>query len=576
MRQILKRANSSVKHFWSRVSVQRLTAALLLLALISYGAWQWYHAPRIAEVKYDQCEISYGEVVDGWSGTGDEPWNEKGTYYQARRFMIKAEAPNAFFPNIIEREPTRVATGGEYACLKDFDERIDLSSADYRYQGARAEALRFGAPAEKDAQARHWLSANYPAEAKAALQVPVASGPAAGASVWVDDGGSAIIIDDGEEAVLWCVNDEPCGDIANLTDQSVPMRGNGYLYVHETCNEAPGCLQWQEEEGQLDYGIDELGGMHYGFDLRLHAVSTYAPVVGAEMILIFAYPEEVEAELVLESETGTRYEPGDEIELTATLQKRGPSIETVELTIDTDNQPLEASANSLRLEADQLAQLNYEESLEVPLRFALTESAARDRCHTLTVRSDLYETETALQTASSFEYCIEPEASSGPISQRSFSYQVATRGNTSSSLTEFAAASAQTLRDSRGWIRAGVSFTRVESGGDFTLWLATPEEVAAFSSGCSAVYSCRVGTNVIINEDRWLQATPSWNNAGGSLRDYRHMVINHEVGHFLGHGHYNCPSTGSPAPVMQQQSIDLQGCEFNPWPLPFEIAALSP
>jgi hypothetical protein len=59
------------------------------------------------------------------------------------------------------------------------------------------------------------------------------------------------------------------------------------------------------------------------------------------------------------------------------------------------------------------------------------------------------------------------------------------------------------------------------------------------------------------------------------LRDYRHMVVNHEAGHFLGFGHANCGGPGQLAPVMQQQSINLQGCQHNPWPLQWERQRLA-
>jgi hypothetical protein len=155
--------------------------------------------------------------------------------------------------------------------------------------------------------------------------------------------------------------------------------------------------------------------------------------------------------------------------------------------------------------------------------------------------------------------------------RRNVTYSVTTRGNIVANLAEFKAQANASLNDSRGWSRLGVNFQEVASGGDFTLVLSEASQMTSFSSGCGVDYSCRAGRYVIINQDRWLGATPSWNNAGGSLRDYRHMVVNHEAGHWLGHDHASCTGVGQPAQVMQQQSIDLQGCAFNPWPTASEL-----
>lgn len=155
---------------------------------------------------------------------------------------------------------------------------------------------------------------------------------------------------------------------------------------------------------------------------------------------------------------------------------------------------------------------------------------------------------------------------------RTFTYSVQTWGAVTANLAEFKAQAGETLNSASGWARAGVRFSEVSSGGDFVLVLSEAAELERrYAPSCSALYSCRVGAFVIINQDRWLGASPSWNSAGGSLRDYRHMVINHEVGHWLGHGHAACGGAGQPAAVMQQQSIDLGGCTFNPWPLDNEL-----
>ena len=158
--------------------------------------------------------------------------------------------------------------------------------------------------------------------------------------------------------------------------------------------------------------------------------------------------------------------------------------------------------------------------------------------------------------------------------RRRVTYSVITRGAITTSLAVFRRQAQETYDDPRGWRAGGVEFRRVRRGGDFTLVLAAARAVPSFSSTCSVTWSCRVGRYVIINQERWKHASPAWNAAGRSLRDYRHLVVNHETGHWLGRGHASCPAGGGPAPVMMQQSKGTGGCRFNPWPLDWEAAAV--
>ena len=129
----------------------------------------------------------------------------------------------------------------------------------------------------------------------------------------------------------------------------------------------------------------------------------------------------------------------------------------------------------------------------------------------------------------------------------------------------------ETYVDDRGWRAGGIAFRQAPRGGDFTLVLAEASTLPSFGAECSTVWSCRVGRFVVINQDCWKFASPAWNRVRAGLRDYRHLVVTHETGHWLGHGHPGCPGAGQPAPVMTQQSKGLDGCRFNPWPRPDEL-----
>jgi hypothetical protein len=155
--------------------------------------------------------------------------------------------------------------------------------------------------------------------------------------------------------------------------------------------------------------------------------------------------------------------------------------------------------------------------------------------------------------------------------RRTVTYRIETRGRITTSVREFARQAAQTYADPRGWRNAGVAVRRVNGPSNFSLVLAEAGWLPRFSPVCSVQWSCRVGRYVVINQLRWKYASPSWNGAGKSLRDYRHLVVNHETGHWLGHGHLGCPGPGRLAPVMMQQSKGLAGCRHNPWPLPSEL-----
>jgi len=155
-----------------------------------------------------------------------------------------------------------------------------------------------------------------------------------------------------------------------------------------------------------------------------------------------------------------------------------------------------------------------------------------------------------------------------------FTYAVRSVGAVRTDRRTFAAAALAVYADPRGWASAGMAFREVPDGGDFTLWIAAADRVAGFGPPCDRSWSCRSGRNVVINEDRWRSGSPT-RVLAGDLPAYRAMAINHETGHWLGLSHRRCPAQGALAPVMQQQSISLQGCRANAWPTAPELAAVA-
>ncbi|MEU8502373.1 DUF3152 domain-containing protein [Streptomyces lavendulae] len=143
----------------------------------------------------------------------------------------------------------------------------------------------------------------------------------------------------------------------------------------------------------------------------------------------------------------------------------------------------------------------------------------------------------------------------------------------------FAEAVQRTLNDPRSWGHGGaMTFERVPAGeADFVITLASPGTTGTWcaKSGLDTTVdnvSCDSAATerVMINAFRWAQGSPTY--GPDQMLAYRQMLINHEVGHRLGHGHVSCQTPGSLAPIMQQQtkSLDIDNihCLPNPWVFP--------
>lgn len=123
------------------------------------------------------------------------------------------------------------------------------------------------------------------------------------------------------------------------------------------------------------------------------------------------------------------------------------------------------------------------------------------------------------------------------------------------------------LNNPQGWGHGGVlSFARTDGDADLRVVLASPDLIDEMCAplATNGDFSCGRYGHAAINYTRWATGAPEFDD----LTLYRQYVINHEVGHLLGHGHVSCPGAGELAPVMQQQSVRVSPCLPNGWPYP--------
>ncbi|MFE0474890.1 DUF3152 domain-containing protein [Streptomyces sp. NPDC058947] len=126
------------------------------------------------------------------------------------------------------------------------------------------------------------------------------------------------------------------------------------------------------------------------------------------------------------------------------------------------------------------------------------------------------------------------------------------------------------LADPRGWAAHGRGrFRQTDpSSADLVIKIATPVTAdrlcAAYGLDTGGELNCETPGGVVVNLLRWQTGSPQFD---GTPQEYRPLIVNHEVGHYIGLSqHLDCPGPGLPAPVMMQQIKGLHGCRSNAWP----------
>ena len=162
-----------------------------------------------------------------------------------------------------------------------------------------------------------------------------------------------------------------------------------------------------------------------------------------------------------------------------------------------------------------------------------------------------------------------------PTTGREVNYTVEMEGGLGVDAAGYAETVAANLTDPRGWqgldkVRfVNVSPAQAAAGTkpDLRITLSSPDTTDRLCAPLQTrgQVSCHNGIRVVLNARRWLLGADAY---GTDVATYRTYLVNHEVGHGIGHGHLQCAGKGQAAPVMMQQTYGLDGCTAWPWPTP--------
>ena len=162
-----------------------------------------------------------------------------------------------------------------------------------------------------------------------------------------------------------------------------------------------------------------------------------------------------------------------------------------------------------------------------------------------------------------------------PTSGRTVRYTVELEGGLDIKAADLATTVGRVLTDPRGWqAKDGVRFVNVSPAAtakgaavDLRITLASPDTTDRLCAPLQTrgQVSCHNSGRVVLNLRRWVLGAAAY---GSDIAGYRTYLVNHEVGHGIGHAHAYCGGPGKVAPVMMQQTYGLKGCTAWPWPTP--------